>query len=439
MVIPFFFKNIAPVILFAAAVLPQGASAQTRIMSLEEVVQLGVTNSRQLQVSGAKVLAAQAKIAQYRDQLIPAINYTGSYYRLSDNITPFETPLFSVPVLLNQSQHRIALSETIFTGFRAKNTIESGVFLTNAARYDAARDQADVKLNLIAAALNLYKLQEASRVFERNLSTARTRQADLNNLRAQGLAVDNDVFKSELAVEQLVAALSESDNAIRAAQFSLSLLCNLPEDTSIRLDSASVLTAIERAGSLEEYLTGAANTAGVRAARERSNAAGKQVDVSRGAVLPTVSVGANYYYNNPNLRQFPATDKFIGTWDAGVGVTWNLGSLYTSRHTVEESRANQIQYEAVANQLTDAARIDIASQYYSLQSALQKIAVADKSVLSAAENQRITQLRQSQQVATATDLLEADSMLIQAQINALTARVDARSAWYRLQKSAGRL
>lgn len=439
MAIPFFSKNIVPVFLLAAVFSLQGAKAQTRNMSLEEVVQLGVSHSRQLQVSNAKVLAAQARIAQYRDQLVPAINYSGSYYRLSDNVTPFETPFFSVPVLLNQSQHRVALSETIFTGFRAKNTIEAGVFLANAARFDAARDQADVKLNLIAAALNLYKLQEARKVFELNLSTARTRQNDLNHLRTQGLAVDNDVFKSELSVAQLEVALSESDNAIRAAQFSLALLCNLPEDTGIRLDSASILVATQGEGSLEDYLAGASNTAGVRAARERSSASGKQVDVSRGAVLPMVNVGANYYYNNPNIRQFPATDKFIGTWDAGVGVTWNISSLYTSRHSVEESRANQIQYEAAANQLSDAARTDIATQYYSLQSATQKIAVADQSVLSATENQRITQLRQREQVATATDLLEADAMLLQAQINAVSTRVDARAAWFRLQKSAGRL
>ncbi len=106
---------------------------------------------------------------------------------------------------------------------------------------------------------------------------------------------------------------------------------------------------------------------------------------------------------------------------------------------MEESRANQIQSEALGVQLRDAARNDIAANFYNWQTARNKISVADKSVLSAMENQRINQLRQVEQVASATDLLEADALLLQSQINAVTSRVDARSAWYRLQKSAGRL
>lgn len=418
---------------------PLVVGAQARVMTLEEVLQAGLDNSRQLQVSAARIAAAQAKVAQYRDQLAPSLVYSGSYYRLSDNITPFETPLFSIPVLNNQTQNRIALSETVFTGFRAKNTIEAGTFLANAAKFDADRDKADVKINLISAALNLYKLQEAVKVLDRNLAAAINRQTDLTNLRTQGLAIDNDVLKSELAVAQIQSAITETDNAIRAAQFSLSVLCNLPENTEIRIDSSSVFAAVENQVSLQDYLSNASNTAGVRASKERSAAAARQIAVSKGIMLPVVTLGANYYYNNPNQRQFPITDKFIGTWDVGVGVSWTLSGFYTSRHMIQESRANQIQNEALSLQLTDAVRSDIAANFYSWQSGLQKINTADKAVLSATENQRILQLRQTQQIATASDLLEADALLLQSQINAVSARADARSAWYRLQKSAGRL
>lgn len=435
----FFPMNRFLILVLFVPLLPHVVSAQSRVLTLDQVVKLGLPNSRQLQLSRANLNAAEAKVAQYRDQLIPSLTYSGSYYRLSDNVTPFETPLFSVPVLLNQTQNRLSLSETVFTGFRAKNFIEAGTYLANAASLDADRDLADVKLNLLSAALNLYKLQEARKVFGGNLQTARNRQTDINNLRTQGLAIDNDVLKSELAIAQLETAQVETDNAIHAAQFSLAVLCGLSETTDIQIDSASVLTNSTTTGSLETYLSEVPNTAGVRAAQERVAAAGKQVAASKGAMLPLVSVGANYYYNNPNQRQFPIIDKFIGTWDVGIGINWTLSSLYTSRHMVEESRANQIQSEARSNQLSDAVRSDIAANYYNCQSGLQKIALADKAVGSATENQRITQLRHTQQTASASDLLEADAMLLQAQINAVSARVDQQTAWFRLQKSAGRL
>lgn len=420
--------------------LPFTGQSQTapRILTLDEVVQLGMANSKQLQISVAKADVAHSKINQAKVATIPSLTYTGSYYRLSDNVTPFETPLFTIPVLLNQTLSRVSLSEPIFTGLRALNTIRATEFLENAARFDLEKDKKDVQLNLLTAAINLYKLQEAGKVFQSSLATAQNRLTDTRNLNQQGLALDNDVLKADLAVTQLETARLETNNAIAASQYGLSVLLGLPTDTPVQIDPSGIAeTATPE--TLETYLNNATQRMDYRAATQRALAAEKQVKISKGVYFPLVSVGANLYTNNPNQRQFPTVDRFITTWDVGVQVSWNLSGLYTSKYNVQEAKLNLVQVNTQRDQISDAARTDIANSFYAWQTAVQKIAFSEKSVLQSTENQRITNLRSGQQIASVTDLLDADVLLLQSKINQVTATADARLAYFRLLKSAGRL
>ncbi|MBP6827524.1 MAG: TolC family protein [Saprospiraceae bacterium] len=415
-----------------------GQSPEIRTLSLDEVVTLGMANSKQIQVSAARTEAAGARTRQARSSTVPTLSYTGSYYRLSDNIEPFETSFFTVPVLLNQVNNRLSISEPVFTGLRALNTIRATEFLEKAARYDLEKDKKEIQINLLTAAINLYKLQEARKVFERSLATAQNRLTDTRNLNRQGIALDNDLLKADLSVTQIETARIETDNAIAAAQYALNTLLGLPPTTLLQIDSTSIL---ERAtpAPLETFLTGSTQRADYMAATQRAFASEKQVSVGKGAYLPLVTLGANLYANNPNQRQFPIEDKLITTWDAGVGVSWNLSSLMTNKFAVQEAKLNLIQANAVREQISENARSEIASNYYAWQTATQKIALYEKSVAQAAENQRITKLRSDQQISSLTDLLDADSLFVQAQINRVSILADARLAYLKLLRSAARL
>ena len=415
-----------------------GQSPEIRTLTLDEVVTLGLANSKQIQVSAARTEAAGARTRQARSSTVPTLSYTGSYYRLSDNIKPFETSFFTVPVLLNQVNNRLSISEPVFTGLRALNTIRATEFLENAARYDLEKDKKEIQINLLTAAINLYKLQEARKVFERSLATAQNRLTDTRNLNRQGIALDNDLLKADLSVTQIETARIETDNAIAAAQYALNTLLGLSPTTLLQIDSVSIL---ERAApaSLETFLSGSTQRADYMAAAQRAFASEKQVSVGKGAYLPLVTLGANLYANNPNQRQFPIEDKLITTWDAGVGVSWNLSSLITNKFAVQEAKLNFIQANAVREQISENARSEIATNYYAWQTAIQKIALYEKSVAQAAENQRITKLRSDQQISSLTDLLDADSLFVQAQINRVSILADARLAYLKLLRSAARL
>lgn len=438
-----FFSGLPVLTAFVLLSLP--VLAQQRVMTLDEIVAAGLQNSKQLQATTAKSAAAHVKTSQYRNAFIPALNYTGTYLRVSDNIEPFGftlpdgTEKVLNPIILNQYTNRLSVSEPVFTGFRALNTLRAAEFLERAAQLDVAKDRAEVQFNLLSAALNLYKLQAARRAFEQSLPAAQTRLAELSHQRDQGLALDNDVLRAELAVNQLETARLETDNALAAARFGLAVLTGQPENTLLVVDSASVFGSSPDVAGLDSYLERAGQRAEVQSALHRALAAGKQVNVSKGAYLPLISLGANVYDNRPNQRVFPPEDQFKSTWDAGVTVSWNLSGLYTNGRQVEEAKLNQQQAQLLSAQLGEAARTDIANQFYQWKSAESRIALAEKSLSQSLENRRVTEMRQQQQVASVSELLEADTEWVQAQINAISVRTDARLAYFRLLKSSGKL
>lgn len=426
------------VVLLFSPLRSSGQSSEERTLTLDEVVQLGWANSKQLKLSATRSEIAQTKTKQARSSTIPTLNYSGSYYRLSDNITPFETPLFTFPVLLNQTLNRLSISEPVFTGLRALNTIRATEFLEKAAQFDLERDKKEVQMNLLSAAIQLYKLEEARKVLLRSVATAQNRLKDTRALQQQGMLLENDTLKAALSLNQLETAQLETENNLAAGRYALNTLLGLPVSTVLHIDAA----AFNNTSGLESLESLADNTlqrADYQAATQRAMATEKQIQVNKGIYLPVVSVGANLYTNNPNQRQFPQENSFITTWDAGVQVTWNLSSLYTARYNVEEAKLNLIQSNTQREQLLDAARTEVSANYYAWQTAQQKIALSEKSLAQAAENQRITQLRNTQQLASLTDLLEADGLLLQAQINQVTAKADAYLSRLKLLRSAAKL
>ena len=427
--------------LIALPVFMYGQTVKT--LSIDEAIRLGLENSKQLKVSGTKLNVAKAKRLQYWNAQIPAVTYTGNYSRLSDNVAPFtiRTPTGGETVLnpqiLNQFTNRLSVSQVVFAGYRAIRFYESSQFLEKAAALDIDKDKIEVKNNIVAAFYNLYKLQASSSILTENANVLRGRLNDVKNFVKQGTALENDQLKGELAVSQVEMSQTEVKNAIEVANFNLDLMLGLPTDTKIELDKNGLFPE-KTLSDLGTYLKNIDSRPDIAATDLRRQATAKTVDIAKGGLFPTISVGANAYMNNPNQRVFPQQDNFKGTWDIGVTLTYNFTNLYTGKYQIQEAQANLAQANFVKDQLSDAAKMDINAQYFGYQTALEKIKLIEKTIIQTTENQRVMNNRYKATVSTLSELLDADALLLQAKINLEIAKADAELAYYKLLKAIGK-
>ena len=84
-------------------------------------------------------------------------------------------------------------------------------------------------------------------------------------------------------------------------------------------------------------------------------------------------------------------------------------------------------------------RMDVRTAFLRHQEALQRVEALQLSVRQAQENYRIMQNRDLNQLAILTDLLDANSVRLNVELQLVTARTRVIYTYYQLQKACGRL
>ena len=420
--------------------------AQTvRNLSLDEAIELGLQNSKQLAMANGKVAVMQARVAQIKNMLIPSVNASVNYTRISDNVEPFMVqfsptaqPVSLNPQILDQSYNLLGMQAGLFTGFRAINTLKSTQYLEQAAQLDAEKDKADIRLNIIHAYYNYFKLIASKQILEENLQRFDHRLTDTKLFLNQGIALQNDVLKLELHKANLQQNIVDVQGAIDIATFNLALMLGLATDTKINLNESLNKTSRTIAQTNELIIEALQNRYEIKANQYRQQASKKAIEISKSYYYPVINVGANYDYNLPNQRVFPQENAFKGTWFAGITASYNLVNLYSAKDLVREQKVNYQQTISLNAMSEDVVKMDVNANASAYHTAVQKITLANKSIDQATENQRIMQTRYTNQIATLTDLLEADALYSQAQLNLINANADAEIAYAKLQKSIGK-
>ena len=124
---------------------------------------------------------------------------------------------------------------------------------------------------------------------------------------------------------------------------------------------------------------------------------------------------------------------------ATLGVRFNLfeGNATTAR--LRQAVARRSRNEARLNDLTAQFRLELALAGRDAAVARERIAVTEESIRQAEENLRINRDRYLEKVGTATELLDAQTLLTQSRVDSNTALYDYQVALARVKKARGDL
>jgi outer membrane protein len=414
-------------------------------LTIDQAVKLGLDNSKLLKLDTLKFIQTQTKQNNLNDAALPNVSVNAGYTRLS-NITPlsFQFPGAPEPVVLmpnipNTYSLGASLREGIFSGWKLKYSMESYDYLTKASELDVSKDQSEVKLNIMSAYISFVKLKMSQQIVDEEITAAKKRVEELKSQRDKGAALTNDVLKAQLFESNMELSKADVDNTIAVAQYNLCILLGLKTDTNIETDTTGMFAAITLGTEASYESAALAGRSEKKAIDYRVQASQANVKVAQSVFYPVVSLGADYLDARPNQRIFPLTDEFNHTWDVGVSVSWNLTGLYTGKHGVEDARQQLAQVQMQSTMLDDNIRMEIFRNYSNCMTAVNKIPMLELSVEQASENSSVSKARYDQQAALMSEVLDADASLLQARINLVMQRAEAKLLLLKLQQSAGEL
>ncbi|MGE5365094.1 MAG: TolC family protein [Bacteroidota bacterium] len=443
----FYLSLISAALISASAVIAQDSTVPARTFTLQQALEAGLANSRELKISRSKFTQSEARLTETTSQLLPQLKFMAGYTRLSD-VPPFEItlPVPGLPVnhfrvsesIPDNYNLRLSLQQPVFTGFRLTSIRKAAAENRTASEMDYSRDYNESAFRIHSGFWQFYKAQQILKSVNESLASSEKHLEDTRNFLEQGLVTQNDLLKLEVQYSNTKLQQIEAANNLEIARASFNQLIGLPlnENTDI---SAPGIEPASDSRSFQEYVSEAkTNRTELKAMLHRLDATGYNIDAAKAGWFPQIYLTGNYYYNRPNQRIQPPKDRFDDTWDIGVTLSWDIWNWgYTSAQTAQAEQT-KVQTETGLAQLNENIEIEVYQNYLSLQRAAERIAVSKKSLEQSDENLRTLNDKYNHQLATSTDLIDAESLLLQAQTNYNTSLVDYQLALVRLQKSIGR-
>ncbi|MBP2616547.1 TolC family protein [Chryseobacterium jejuense] len=416
------------------------ANAQEKkTLSLDEAVQLGIQNSKNLKIDAAKIEEATADLLEAKNRQLPELKISGSYMYLpmkpNVDIKLGGTSAAGGGPEIHQVVYGSAnLSVPIYSGGRIKYGIQSAKYLVEASKLSTENDKTAIAYNVAQAYNNLFKANQSIKVFEENLVASQKRDETFLKMENNGLIARNDRLKANLQTSNIELQLLEAKNNYNIANINMDLLLGLPETTELEIDQNYIEEGSE-VKPVDFYVNEAReNRKDLQALVQQRKAAELGTKAAKAENLPSIAFTGGYV-----AADIP---KFLTVYNAinvGVGISYNLSNIWKENSSLRQSQAREKQLAATDELLNDNIKLDVNREYQNTDFSKKRIVVFEKSAEQANENYRITKNKYDNGLATMTELLDADAAQIAANVGVINAKADAALAYRKLLQTTGTL
>ena len=412
-------KKYLPILIFISM---QIAFAQeTRILTLDECVQIGLEGNRSLKSQRYEVQAADALFKEMKTGLLPTLSFRGSYARLSE-VPPFSVqmpPPISSEITVSEALQnayslRLSLKQPVFTGFRLSSTAQMYESYAEASHYDLDVSQQNLREQITEVYWLIYKTGQTEKALMENLILMEAHKKDIDNFFAQGLVTKDEVLMVESKKAGLNIKLLEIRNNIEVLELGLKNLIGIPLQANIefRFDEGKVTDfPVDLNTDLQSTLE---KRGEIKSVEQRIKAADSAVKAATGGFYPQVFLAGNFYYDRPNSRYMPTADEFNDSWDVGVGISFDLWNWGKTGYQYQQAKFKHKSILEKEKQIKDGIVVEVTQKYLKLKQVRESITAAEIAVQAAEESRRITNDRFLHGSAKNSELLEAESNLLNA-------------------------
>jgi outer membrane protein len=419
--------------------------AQTKTLRLEEAIQLGIQNSKQLKLSQSKIDQAMSQFEQSKDAALPSAKVSAGYSqalmlanKLSIPGDSGKTSTIKLPFDNTLYQATLSINEPIFAGNQFKYAKASADLLVHMSKLDAEKDKDEVVYTIVNTYLNYYKIEQDQVIVQQNLDDIQSKLDEITKYESQGLATQNDVLRYQLQKSNTDLTIIELENNRKIANYNMNILLGLPDSTTVKLQE--VMYRLDVDSSYDQFLQQALKD------RKEFGSLGYQDKIAEINIkkihdqqLPTVGLGGTLYYFNLSKPLIPKSGEFLAPFVVGINASWDISSLYKNKNKLNEAKIEKQQVSVNRDLEVDRIKTEVHQNYIQYHLSLEKIKVLQYAITQASENERVMESKFHNNLATTTDRIDAQTLLYQSRINLELAKADATISYYSLLKSIGHI
>ena len=422
-------------LLCATVLCSQGLYAQSLPMGIDELLRLADAQSKSIQTYRTGTEAAGEALKAAKAQRLPDVNVSLSASYLGNgkiwdrdfgNAMTVDMPHFG-------NNFAIEAQQVIYAGGAISSGIRQAELGKQLAELDLQKDIQEVRFLLIGHYLNLYKLDNHIKVLQDNIRLTDEVIADMKARREQGTVLKNDITRYELQKEQLNLQLTRAMDARTTANFRLITTLHLPEGTEIKPDTAMLEQKIQTLTENEWQDMARANNILLKQTQTAIRLNEQKVKQERAERLPHISIVAADHLDGPVTIEVPALDNNFNYWYIGVGIKYNLSSLFKSNNRLRRARLNVRQAQENHQLAQEKIKNDVQEGYVNFMTSFTDLRTQEKSLKLADENYNVTDNRYKNGMALLTDMLDASNMKLNAGMELVNARINILYNYYKMK------
>ena len=417
MIQPHFLRmRMARLVLSASiCAVPQGAWAQNSVEPhLQHLFETAEAHNASLQSLEAASREAQAAVETAKAERLPDVSAQASYCyygnaRLWNRHFGEST---SAPMPHWGNNYALKASQVVYSGGAVTASIELSKQGAQIARLAKREVQQNVRFALVGLYLQLHHLQNRERVYQANAELTSQLIDQTRQRRKEGTVLANDITRYELQ--------QELPDVLDSSAFKERPTASLPAwDAWQRVADGGHAT-------LE---------------KERLNVSMSQtkLKLERAAQLPKLALVAEDHLDGPVTIEVPPLNKNLNNWFVGVGVSYNISSLYKNNRRIRQAKlataTSQAQLENAKCRINDAVQ-QACVNYRTAESNLR---TQQKSVELARQNYQVVSHRYANGLALVTDMTDAASVKLNAELALADAEINLYYCYYAIRFAAGNL
>ena len=251
-----------------------------------------------------------------------------------------------------------------------------------------------------------------------------------------GIIPKNDLLQTQVQMAQARQNLTSAEVELAIAKATFNTLLRRHVGMEVRIEDILAYRPMEV--PFEESLEKARKSRPeLRETELNVKSAEKEVQLARGEYFPTLGLSFNYERvgDDPGVSGSRFEDE--DSWNIMATARWTFWQWGKKRQLVREKETKLVQAKDARVQVEDSISLEVKDAYLRLREARDNIGVAEVAIEQAEENFRINAERFKEQVATSTDVLDAQTLLTQARSNYFNALSDYNIAWARLDRAMG--
>lgn len=418
---------------------------QSLPLTLGELFDMAEARNRSMAVMDLAVAEAEEAIKVAKSGRLPdveaslAVSYIGNANIFSREWDEFQ--LVHLPHLGNN--FALEATQVIYSGGAVTAGVNMARLRREMARLSKDEVRENVRMMLAGSYLQLYKLRNERKVYEQNIVQTRKLIEEITAKHSQGVALKNDVTRYELQLKGYELAVTQIENSKAILNHQLSVALGLPEGTEIEVDTTMTASLSETLHEISnelywqnEALMSSPSVKQGQVGIEMSHEAEKLAGSER---MPSVFAFAADKLEGPILTEVPTINSNLNYWYAGVGVRYSLSSLFKANKKVRQAHAATL----IANEehllAQDNLRTAMKEAYVRFEEAFTVHDTQLKSLELAQQNYEVVNNRYLNGLALITDMLDASTQKLNAELQVVNAQINILFNYYKLRKTAGNL